>query len=423
MKTGLALGLASALQLLTNFALQIVVLPFLGVGPETDAYVAAQTVPLLVFSVVSASLQSVWQSRLAILSTDADGWRSAQGIALGQMLLLLGGLVGILLVTTGIWVRVLFPGMGEAQIALTEKMTHLMLIGSVFNGMAAISITAQRARDRFLMAEIVPLVGSILMIGVVAATVKRFGVEGVAWVSLMRSFAVCIVMNLVAGRPFPSVTDAWRNADTLKKMGTLLAGSSLYKTGPVIDRYWSSQVPAGGVTIFNLVQAGMGALSTIIDRSTTVSATPRLARLANAGDLVGMRKIYRRCIWQAGIVVACIFVLLIAVKPVWAILIWSVLKIQEPFANQLWQLCLLMLGYLLVAGCGNIVVTAFYALGDVHTPVMMSTVVFIGGAILKSYAFVLWGLQGLAVGTSIYYLFNLVAMCVLLERRINARLP
>lgn len=417
-----SLGVLAALQLLTNFILQVAVISTLGVGRETDAYIAAQTLPLLFFSILSVSMQSVWQPRLAVLSDNVGSWRKEQGFAQGQALVLFGTSVLLLCFSARLWAPLLFPGFTTEQVALTVSLTQVTLVATVLNGHAALLSTAQRARNRFIAVEVVSLTISVVAIGAVMTCAKRYGVESVVWINLARAALICGSFWMLAERPIPLLWGKSLNKDTWRNMTPLLAGSLLYKTGPVVDKFWSSQAPTGSVTIFNLVQTGMGALAIVFDKAFSVSATPRLARLANAKDFRGFRALYRGCLKRISMAVAAIAVLLALVEPVWSLMVEKVLKVQEPFAGQMWLISILLLGYLHVAASGVVMAAAFYAMGDVKTPVKIGVIGFIIGVFFKSALFIAFGISGLAIATSFYYIGNLVAMCWLLEKRINARL-
>jgi putative peptidoglycan lipid II flippase len=414
----LSLGTLAAAQLALQLILQITLLRLVGVGTDTDAYVAALTVPVLMQSVLALSLQSVWQPRLAVVAGNATEWRAAQGVAQGQVTLVFLGTAAVLFTCADLWVGALFPGFSELQRQLTAKLTRIMLIGAIFIGQATLFTAALRAREQFISGELVPLIGSAAAIAAVVFTVRDYGIEAAAWTNMARSMAVCLTLFWLADRPPIDLLGAWRS-ETWRKVFPVLAGSSLYKTSPVIDRFWASQGGVGGVTIYNLVQMGMGAIASVLERALTTSLTPRLARFGHAADLRSMRALFRRCLWQGAVAVAAIAILLIAFRPWWDDTVGNLLRIPGSRADEMWLLCLLLLGYLHVAGCGSIVVAAFYALGDTKTPIVMSVMSFLGGVLLKSVAFLMFELPGLALATSVYYVFNLAALCLLFERRIH----
>ena len=415
----LSLGALAALQLLTNLALQVVVLSIVGVGTSTDAYIAAQAVPLLLVSVLATSLQNVWQPRLAVLNDDLAARSAGQSLALGQALVIFGVPVLVLAIFARVWAKFLFPGFSLDQLSLTATMTQVLLVASFFNGQVALLTTVQRSRDRFVWPEIAQLIAFIVAIAAVIPALRTFGIEAVPWVVVGRSVLVCLILYVMAERPALAPIEALRKRDLWPGTAVLMAGSSIYKTGPLVDRFWISMAPAGSVTVFNLVQTGMNALAIVLDRAICVPAAPTLARFAQARDFTGLRALYRQCVRRTVYAVAVLPLILFAVHPFWASVAGTVLKIDPVLAEQMWVLSFMLLGYLIVAGCGYAVMASFYALDDMRTPVTIGIAGFMVGVVLKSAAFLQIGITGLAIATSAYYVLNLVVLIYLLERKIR----
>ncbi len=388
-------------------------------GPLTDAFVAAQSVPLFLFSILSVSLQSVWQPRLSVLMNDRAKWREAQGIAQAQTLMLFACIAIPVALFSDAWIRVIFPGFDHEQSRLTSSMTWPLLAGAALNCHSALLTTALRARDQFIRAEMVSLAGTLLLLGLTWVVVPVGGVEAAAWALFARTVGVFLVLHALAGRPMLLAGKAWRSRETWTSLRPLVAGSAVYKTSPLVDRYWTSLSPAGGVTVFNLAQTAMGALATVLERAICIPVVPQLARLVAQEDYEGLRKAYRTCVARISLATALTAVGLLALHPAWEAILEILLKVSPGQAHGVWFVCLALLGYLHVAASGTITVSAFYALDDTRTPVRVGMAGFLLGVILKSAGFVLMGLTGLAIATSAYYLCNMVALCILLDKKID----
>src|SRR5690349_2730729 len=92
----LSLGALAAVQLTASFLLQLMILAVVRVGAQTDAYIAAQTVPLLIFAIVGTSVQNAWQPRLVLAAPNFSEWIGVQSAATGQVLIVVGSGVLIL---------------------------------------------------------------------------------------------------------------------------------------------------------------------------------------------------------------------------------------------------------------------------------------------------------------------------------------
>lgn len=422
MRLNLSLGMLAGLQLLANLLTQLAVLRVVGTGGETDAFVAAQAVPMVVFAILAISLQSVWQPRLAVAADDTQRWRREQGVAQGQALIVFGLAIALLWSLRGVWIPLILPGFAPSQLQTVSELTTPLLTATLLNGHTALLTSALRARTRFVVGEAVVLASHLVAFGMVLWWVPQYGVQAAAWVSLGRAALVCTVLAWQAGWPPVNLRAGARAASIWRQLMPLLMGSSLYKTSPLVDRFWSSQAAAGSVTIFNLAMTANGAVATILERAISMPVAPRMARDAAAGRFAEVRATYRRCILHITGLVLVFAVALGASQPLWTSLVAPTLNIAPPLAEQMWLICLLLLAYLHVAASGTIAVNTFYAMGDTRTPVKVGVVGFLIGVVLKSAAFLAFGLTGLAAATSLYYAGNMVAMCLLLERRLHEEL-
>src|SRR5687768_15484077 len=131
MKLGASLAALAALQLGASVVLQVVVLAVIGPGTETDSWVAAQTVPLVVYAVFVVAFQGAWQSHMAVVATDTEVWVDAQRAAQGQLLLAFGIVAAVLAATASWWVDWMFHGFSSGQARDTVRMTRLLMLGAL----------------------------------------------------------------------------------------------------------------------------------------------------------------------------------------------------------------------------------------------------------------------------------------------------
>jgi peptidoglycan biosynthesis protein MviN/MurJ (putative lipid II flippase) len=91
---------------------------------------------------------------------------------------------------------------------------------------------------------------------------------------------------------------------------------------------------------------------------------------------------------------------------------------------ELWWILLLLSGVWVGGAAGQVLATSFYASGDTRTPTRIGVIGFTVAIGLKLLAFWYFGLLGLAVAASLYYLGNTVALLLTLRRDLRrARVP
>lgn len=416
-----SIGGLVAIQLLATFAVQIIVLHVVGAGRDTDAFIGAQTIPLLTASIVGTALQSVWQPRLAIAAS-AD-WRAELERALAMSCVIVLPITLLLGAVSRPVIHGVFEGFEPAQAELTLTLTRITLIGLPFNILALILAAGGRAIGRFITVEAVPALLSLLSLAAIGVLLPSTGIDGATWILSIRGVATCVLLWVVLGYPLPRNLHDERLGATVRGVFALMGGSSFYKLGPLVDRYWGARAPSGQLTLYNLAQSGVGAAASLLERAIALPVVPRLSRYLHNGDNAMVRKYYRRAlvlIWTT--VLLCLIIGYLGA--LWAeAFIIDLLNIDESQFLFLALLGFAFCGFLGVAAGGVVINSIFYSMGDVKTPISVGSAGFFLGVAIKSAAFLSDGLVAMAAGTSVYYIMTMVVMVTILERRLNAREP
>ncbi|MGJ4748583.1 lipid II flippase MurJ, partial [Leptospira sp. SA-E8] len=260
------------------------VVRIVGVGPQTDSYIAAQAVPVVLGAVVIAALQSVWMPRLAVLTCSIGEWRRQQAVAQGHAAILSVGLLLVLGVGVGWWLPWCYPGLSEQQQQDAMGFTFVLLGATGFTTQSALLTVALRARDRFVAPELIATVGAAFALVATYLALPHWGVDAAVWIALTRSVLVYLAQMWIAGWPALSLRDGWRSGSEWRQMRPLLFGTSIYKTSPVIDRYWASQAPAGAITVLALANTAITSAATVLDRALGIPLVPTLSRLVAEGQ-------------------------------------------------------------------------------------------------------------------------------------------
>lgn len=415
-RLNIILGLIASLGLAVGLATQVVFLALFGAGTVTDAFVAAQVVPLLLYSVLGIALLSVWQPVLAV-ATGHERRRGAS-LALGQATLLLAPLTLVAALTVRLWAPLLFPGFDGEALRLTILLSPVIMLTLLFNGGLAILSGVARAEGRFVAAETAPAVMGLMALAALLPAIRWGGVEGAAWLLVGRAAGAFFIVWLLLGRPMPSFARDPLKTQALARARPILAASSLYKLTPLFDRFLASQAGAGGVALFNLAQTGGSAVSTVVERAGAAPAAPGLARNWANADYRAFRTDLRRTMALTWLPVLALAILLAAAWPVWERLSSPALNITPDQAALLYGLCAGLLGMIGAGASGAVVVAGFYAAGDTRTPTLVGSAGFVVSLAVKFVMFDGFGLIGLAWAVSIYYVVNLLALWLLLERKV-----
>lgn len=412
-------GLAGS-NLLLVFTYQLYVVTTLGPGIETDALFAAMVIPQLVLAVVSGSMSNVLVPLLTIekeRNFNQEAWSIFQGIGL-----LFGSISILLLFTAHVWVPLTVPGFDFNVKLLTISLARIQLVGMVFTALTAVLWSAYHARQKFIWVELSATLANIIGLGLLLWALPRFGVFGAAWTIVFRTFLQTIFLIPGIGayhKPnwrTKSVKEAWL------RLRPLLIGTTYYKTDQLVDRILSSMTMSGGLSLIHLSQQIYSTVNQIINRGVVAPMVPLLAQKAHSGDWQSFKHIsQKRLLWVAGITSAGFLFLLVIGQPLLTIL-FGHKRFQVNEIVTLWRLLVSLVGVLIGGTMGQVFSASFYAKGDTKLPTQIGAFGFTIGICFKIVGFYLWGLIGIALGTTLYYFVNVFLLYFFLTRLIRERI-
>lgn len=414
----LHLAFLAGLNVLVAFLSQVVIYTRIGPSVETDAFIAAATVPQMLAGMFSVSLASV----LVPLFSGEDQARQRDDSA--SVLVIIGGLfmgaAALLFVSAQWWVSWLFPGFEGRTEELCVSLVRIQLFSMAFMAMSSVITAVLYARGQFVRVEVITLAVVTFSLVVLYAALPPFGIHAAAWVALLRAFLMLVIFLPAIGWPAqvsirtPRVTEAW------SRLKPILAGNAYYKTDVLVDRYLVSMGNAGELSLLGFAQQLYAAASGIIGKVWGGTAIPRLAMLAKAGDDKGFRHFYRRRLGLLlGLPLAGYLLLLAAGESGLGMFLGHG-RVTAADVHLLWQL-MALLGGVFVFGCAGVIVSgAYYAIGDTRTPSYLSVGTFTVLIIAKILAFRWFGVVGICLVASGYYLVNAALLHIMLPGKLHA---
>jgi peptidoglycan biosynthesis protein MviN/MurJ (putative lipid II flippase) len=190
-----------------------------------------------------------------------------------------------------------------------------------------------------------------------------------------------------------------------------------YKSDALLDRFFASLAPAGTLSLYHVAQQLYASASMVLNRAVVAPVVPRLSRRANL-------KQWPAFIAQVNQRLVVLLVMTFAASVGLALVGRTVLatifhrgQFTPVAIEHLWWLLLLLSGVWVGGAAGQILSTSFYAQGDTRTPTLVGVAGFSVAIILKVVAFRRYGIEGLAVAASLYYLLNAAVLLICLRRR------
>lgn len=377
----------------------------LGAGAETDALFAGYALPQIVLVVLGTTLANVLVPLLAG-EREEEVHRSAWAfflfitVTFSVLALLLGA-------TARLWTPLLFPGFDDMGNTLAVDLTRIQLVGMVFSAQAVVLSSVYQSQKRFRWPATTPVIGGVIGLVVLLATLEPLGIHAAAWASNVRlgvqAFFLLPVLGAFAwpAKGAPLVREAWQRACPL-----VVAGA-YYRSDILVDRWLASLTPAGGLSLLFLATRLYGVASQVVNSAVTLPEMQRLATVAKAGSWQSFGASYRRLVAVVlGMTLALYFVTISGLPLVGGFSSGS----SGEDLQTLWLLLVALGGVLVAGGTGQVLSSAHYARGDTRTPTRIGVIGFTMGIGLKALGLSTLGLVGVALGTSLYYIFIAVGM-------------
>jgi putative peptidoglycan lipid II flippase len=412
MRSGISLGLLAGGNIIIAFLFQFAIITVIGPGHSTDAFFAAGTIPqtlIATFSVVLSSVLIPIFSGEHTSRQNEDAWNYLYFFGL-----VLSGIALLLWMSAPWWVRLLFPGFDDENAKLCVTLARIQILSLPIVGIASLISAVHYARSRFVFVELCTFVPAILSVVLMYPLLQIYGIVAAAWLVLLRSGLQLAAQLSAIERPasafgIPTGTRiAWSRAKPI------LAGNLFYKTDPVIDRYLLSTSAPGDISLLALAQQAYSAASSVIGKVWGSTSLPKLSLYFKSRDHHGFSGFYHR---RLGLVLAvCVgiyLVILVIGEPMLNVALGHG-KISGEDVHRLWSL-MILLGGVFIFGCvGVILASAFYARGDTRTPTNLGVVTYMFFIIIKCLSYFSFGLVGIALAASAYYMISALLLYWLL---------
>jgi len=420
LRLAVVLGCLAGINVLLAFFYQWYVLAAIGPGLETDALFAAMAVPQILLAVVTGSLTQVLVPLLSVQNSDnfqKAAWGFFQGIGLISVLLSF-----VLFITAAEWVPWTVPGFTPETRSLTVTLARIQLIGMVFMGLNGVAWSTCYSKQKFIWAEASPVLGTIGGFAFLIWGLSQFGIVAAAWAMVFRSvIQTFLLLPGLGGYRFPD----WRNPafrDAWRRLYPLLLGTTYYKTGELADRFLASMAPPGQLSLLYFANQIYSAGNVVLNKALAAPMVPLLARKAFEKNWLMFRQIsHSRFLWTLGICAAILLCLFFSGPSLYSF-VFGHGRFSIDEIVTLHYLLLTLAGVWVGGALGQILASSFYAKGDTVTPTRIGIFGFTLGLGLKAVGFWLWGVLGVAAGTSLYYLLNAFLLKLFLSRKLRQRI-
>ncbi len=430
-KAAWVVGLATLLSRVFGFIRDVVVAGFFGAGLATDAFFVAFRIPNLLrrlFAEGSLTIAFVPVFTEYLKKRSKEEALELAGVAftLLSIVLALVSVAGILLSP---WiVMVMAPGFTDVldKYALTVFLTRLMFPYIFFISLVALCMGILNSLRHFAAPALAPVVLNLCMIAAVFA-LKDFFADPL--LSLAVGVMAGGVLQLAMQVPFLRKVGARLrpnfhfNHPGIRRIGLLMLpavfGAAVYQANVFIGTILASLLPGGSVSYLyyadRVVELPLGVFAIAVG----TAALPSFSEQAAEKDYEELKKT---------ISFSLRLILFVTIPAMAALIILRVPIISVLFqrgqfdAASTFPTAQALLYYavgLWAFSCIRVVVSAFYALQDTKTPVKIAVVALMVNASMGVALMFPMKHNGLALATSIASAVNILALALILERKVG----
>ena len=412
---------------LFGFVREIIAAGYFGTSMEKGAYDSAYSlfyVPVLLFS-------SCFTSTIVPMYVDErtnHSIRTANRFASNVTNLagMLSVIVSVLMIVLAEpLVRLVYAGFAGEQLALTVRLTRIMLIGLVFFVVAIVLSSVLNARGQFMAAQ---LTGFPLSLCSIAATVffTGGGVVAVAWSTVLSGILQILIMLPFLRGDFHYSADFSLHDRRIRRLVHLalpaILSMSVSELNHMVDRSLASGLNEADIPAMNYAfKLIMFLLGVIVVPIATV-AFSRMSVQASKKDENGLLRTLRTSMEQGAF-------LLLPIGAICIVLAQNIIRaayMRGAFDEHSLLVTSGVFQYyavgLIAFGLRDILVRAFQAMQDNLTPLRVSCASMATNIALNLILREFMGVYGLALATSIAGFVSVVALYALLRKRLGGKL-
>jgi putative peptidoglycan lipid II flippase len=396
-----------------------------GAGTQTDAYVAAFTLPDWLNYIVAGGAASITfisiYTRFLAENRDADAKKTFSVVITVMTSVMIVGTV-VTEIFTPQFVRWMFRGFSPAQVDLTVHLTRILLPAQIFFYVGGVVSAVLLSHRLFLFPAFGPLLYNVFIIagGVIGG--RHFGISSLAYGALAGAVAGPFLASVIGAakigtgyRPSFDITNpAFR--EWVKLSVPLMLGVSLVTADDWILRHYASS-GIGDIARLNYAKRLFAVPIAVLGQATGQASLPFFARLFNEKRLKEFAATVNDSVYRVsaasflatGWMMAAAFPLIDLVYRRGRFLVSDT---QTTAIYFFWFSLSLALW-----SAQGLYARAFYAAGDTLTPMVAVTLITSASLPIYSLLFRSYGVVGLAYASDIGIGANLLALAFLLHYR------
>ena len=407
-----------------GLARDVITAGYFGTSIENDAYASAYTLfyfPVLLFnSCITATIVPLFVEEREKYSLKHSNHFASNALNLFIVASLL--IAAVMYIFCGPIVKLIFR-FDAVGIALTVKLTRIMLLGLAFNIASIVLSSLLNAMERFMAAQLTGFPLSVAVMVSVFLFSGKIGIEAIAWGVFAASVlqAVILIPFLAGWFEYHPVIDIHdkRFHRLLKLAGPAVLSMGISEINHLIDRSLASGLPTGSISAMNYAYKLITFLLGILMVPLTTIMFSRMSKLAVGDDRSGLLESLRHSIRLISLVAMPILAVAMVMSNDVVQMIYMRGSFNMDSVNLTGGVLLFYLIGVLGFGFRDFMNRTFHAVQDTRTPFLVACLVVALNIVLNLILRIYLGARGLALATSIASYCGLTVMFFLLRRRIG----
>jgi putative peptidoglycan lipid II flippase len=396
-----------------------------GAGPQTDAYQAAFRLPDLMNNFLVGGAVGI--TFVTILNRYRERGEEAEGERVLSIVLNCVGIVLIVAITVlmflaGPYIRYTNPGFTAEQVALSARMTRILLPGQFFFFTGGVLGATLLVRKQFLYQALTPILYNFCIIGTGVLLAGRMGVSALALGATIGAFLGAFAINAMgaarAGVRYTLGIDLHHPGllDWLKMTLPFMFGFTLPFLDPYFVGYYASH-GAGDISRLTNAKQLFSAPMAVLASAAGAASMPFFAKLWAQGKQYEFATEVANSVSRVSALCILAASGMIAMAPLLVGVVFRGGAYTPEIAAQTSRYFVLYTFALFLWSAQAIYSRAFYATGMTWLPMLSGSVVMVVAFPFYGIGYRLLGAAGLALATDIGILLQTVALAVLLHRR------
>ena len=297
-RSTLTVMIAFAVAKLISLAQTLIIAQVFGVGPELDAYVAANRIPELIVILISGGALThafipIFSGFLARGDLDS-AWKLSSNLISTIFILALALSAIVFLLAPWLVSNLVAPGFDQTTTQNTVEMMRILLLSTIIFSISGIFSGILNSHQHFLLPALAPIMFDIGILAGVVLLLPRFGVHGIALgavlgaalhfsIQLPGLFRHRMSWRFDLGFNNPQL---WR---VIRLMLPRIGGLGVFSLNFLVMNNIASRLGVGSVSALDWGWRLMQIPQTLLGTAMGIVIFPTLAALSEMNDLTGKR--------------------------------------------------------------------------------------------------------------------------------------